>query len=295
MNKPSSKANEFAPPLLRCWQQFRSEWLSVICFWGVFWLTLFVFMGPLFSALSSHVFQSSSELLPPAWVTQGNLDHLFGTDEQGRDLFFRILSGAQYTVGGALLVLIIALPIGCGIGFASAISRGVRASVLNHLMDLFIAIPSLLLVLAIVAMLGPGFTNTLLAITLSQIPRFIRESHDILEQEMHKDYVQALRLDGIRPWQLLGCGILNNLLPHFILLSIQTISRNIALIAAMGFLGLGARATQAEWGLMLREAHQLLFIAPWNLLLPGIAVFLSMLTFNLLGNRIKRIFDQELN
>lgn len=135
----------------------------------------------------------------PSWAATGNIDYFLGTDDLGRDMLSRLVVGARLTFGYALVVVVIAMVVGSAIGILGGMSKGLKSSVLHHLLDTLLSIPSLLMAIIMVAIMGPGFGNTLIAITLALIPPFIRATYNAVHAEMQKEYITASRLDGSPP------------------------------------------------------------------------------------------------
>ncbi|MGC9458310.1 ABC transporter permease subunit, partial [Vibrio genomosp. F10] len=166
---------------------------------------------------------------------------------------------------------LIAATVGCIIGILAGMTKGLLSSTLNHLLDTIMSIPSLLLAIIFVAFLGFGEFNILLAICLALIPRFIRSVYIAVHNEIEKDYIMAARLDGANDFYLLWSSILPNIL--IVIATEMTYALSIAIldISALGFLGLGAQAPSSEWGAILGDSVELIYLAPWTVTLPGLA------------------------
>ena len=231
-------------------------------------------------------------LLAPSWASTGNIDYFLGTDDLGRDILSRLVVGARLTFGNALLVVVIALLVGSAIGILGGMSKGVKSSVLHHLLDTLLSIPSLLLAIIVVAILGPGLFNTLIAITLALIPPFIRATYNAVHAEMQKEYIIASRLDGSPPLRIMRLAILPNIVETLVTQTTRTLSAAILDISAVGFLGLGAQSPQPEWGAMLADSSDLIYLAPWTVTLPGMAILFSVLVTNLVGEGIREALKE---
>jgi cationic peptide transport system permease protein len=225
--------------------------------------------------------------LPPAWNNDGNVSFLLGTDNLGRDMLSRLMHGTSLTFGLSFVVVLISLGIGLVIGSLSALTSGIKSSFLNHFLDVILSIPSLLLAIVIVAILGPGLSNTLWAIIIVLIPQFVHITRNAVTQEFRKDYVLASRLDGASSFRILYHSVFPNILEK--LISQATLAQSAAIldIAALGFLGLGAQIPMAEWGAMLKNGIDLFYIAPWTVYLPGLAILFAVVATNLVGEGMR--------
>jgi cationic peptide transport system permease protein len=172
-------------------------------------------------------------------------------------------------------------------------TRGVQSSIFNHLLDLALTIPSLLLAIVIVAVLGPGLLNTIWAIMLALLPQFIHGVGNAIQEQLKQDYVVAYRLDGANNWQILWSVVLPNLWEPLSLLFTMALSTAILDIAALGFLGLGAQAPTPEWGSMVADALDSIYLAPWTVALPGLLIFITVLSINLVGDGLHKAMKKR--
>jgi len=154
-------------------------------------------------------------------------------------------------------------------------------------MDLLLALPSLLLAIAIVAIIGPGLPNAIYAVAIVLIPHFVLITRSAIIQELNKEYATAMRLDGAKKIRLFTHSIFPNILPHLIIQLTLAFSTAILEIAALGFLGLGAQAPTPEWGTILSESRNNIVIAPWTVTLPGLAIFFVLISINLVGDGLR--------
>lgn len=274
-------------PMSRLWQIFSSNPLSLAGLWAVGFLLIIALFGPLMAPYPPDLASSHAILLPPSWEKLGTVEHFLGTDELGRDLFSRLLTGTQLTFGLSILVVSISLLIGSLIGALSGMMRGIKSSILSHFLDGLLSIPSLLLAVLIVAIMGPGLSHVCLAVTLALIPQFVRTIHQSVHDELQKDYVTAAKLDGANQLQIFWFVIMPNVWETVIIQTTLAISSAILDIAALGFLGLGAQDPSPEWGTMVSLGVDNLLSYPWTVTIPGIAILFTVLSINLVGDGLK--------
>ncbi|MDO2951998.1 putrescine export ABC transporter permease SapC [Aeromonas simiae] len=279
-------------PLEQTWASFRRNPLAMVGFWSLLALLALTCIGPWVLPYGIDQQHSNALLMPPSWSSKGSIDFFLGTDDLGRDILSRLLLGARLTFGSALLAVIIALLAGTAIGILGGMSRGLKSSVLHHLLDTILSIPSLLLAIIMVAILGPGLGNTLIAITLALIPQFIRATYHAVHAEMQKEYIIASQLDGSPRLRIMRLAVLPNIVDTLVTQTTRALSAAILDIAAVGFLGLGAQSPQPEWGAMLAESSDLVYLAPWTVTLPGVAIFFSVLVTNLVGEGIREALKE---
>jgi cationic peptide transport system permease protein len=274
----------------RSWINFKANSLAVFGLWCLLFLILITITAQWLVPYSPYQ-QVGELLMPPSWDQYGHVEFFFGTDDLGRDILTRLLLGSQLTFGYALLVAIAASLIGFLIGVTAGMTRGLKSSILNHVLDTVLSIPSLLLAIIVVAYMGPGETSILLAIWLALIPRFIRAVYTAVHTEVEKDYIIAARLDGANNFYLLYNSILPNILTVITTELTRAISIAILDIAALGFLGLGAQAPSPEWGSILGDSTELIYLAPWTVTLPGLAIMFSVLSVNLVGDGLRQALN----
>lgn len=278
---------EFPSPFFQLWAIFRKTPVAIIGLGFFVFLTALAIFAPIitpFSPIESHL---DMLLLPPAWHNDGNVSHLLGTDELGRDMLSRLMYGTSLTFGLSFLVVVISLIVGVVIGSFAALTKGVKSSFLNHFLDVTLSIPSLLMAIIIVAILGPGLSNTLWAIVMVLIPQFIHVTRNAVTEEFRKDYVLASRLDGANAFRILYYSVLPNIVEK--IMDQATLAQSAAIldIAALGFLGLGAQSPLPEWGAILADGIDLFYISPWTVYLPGLAILFAVIVTNLVGEGIR--------
>ncbi|MDP5148526.1 ABC transporter permease subunit [Rheinheimera baltica] len=274
-------------PFKQLWREFSRQHSAIA---GLLIFSLFFLLVLLSAVLTPHdpyLQNDSLLLLPPSWSQQGLVQYPFGTDDLGRDLFSRLLVGARYTFGIAMITVMGALVMGLLLGTLAGMTKGLKSSVLNHVLDLALTIPSLLLAIIIVAILGPGLQNTTWAIMLALLPQFVHGIRNAIAEQLNQDYVIAYRLDGANNWQVFSRIILPNIWEKLTLMATMALSTATLDIAALGFLGLGAQAPTAEWGAMIADSLDLIYIAPVSVAIPGLLIFLAVLSVNLVGDGLR--------
>ncbi|HEH9425590.1 ABC transporter permease subunit [Aeromonas sobria] len=279
-------------PLEQTWASYSRNPLAMAGLWCFLLLLLITLIGPLVVPYGIDEQHTEHLLLAPSWAATGNIDYFLGTDDLGRDMLSRLVVGARLTFGYALVVVVIAMVVGSAIGILGGMSKGLKSSVLHHLLDTLLSIPSLLMAIIMVAILGPGLGNTLIAITLALIPPFIRATYNAVHTEMQKEYITASRLDGSPPFRIMRLAILPNIVETLVAQTTRTLSAAILDISAVGFLGLGAQSPQPEWGAMLADSSDLIYLAPWTVTLPGIAILFSVLVTNVVGEGIREALKE---
>ncbi|MBU9810315.1 peptide ABC transporter permease SapC [Rahnella sp. C60] len=278
-------------PLRHTWGIFYRDTLSMIGFYGVLGLLLLCIFGHLLAPYALDQQFLGYQLLPPSWSRYGNVSFFLGTDDLGRDLLSRMLTGAAPTIGGALLITLAASLCGVIVGVLAGISRGLKSAILNHILDTLLSIPSLLLAIVVVAFIGPKLEHAMLAVWLALLPRISRTIYSAVHDELEKEYVVAVRLDGASTWQILRFAVLPNIVAVLATEFTRALSMAILDIAALGFLDLGAQLPSPEWGAMLGDSLELVYVAPWTVMLPGAAILISVLLINLLGDGVRRAIN----
>lgn len=220
-------------------------------------------------------------------------EHWFGTDQQGRDILCRILVGSQISLTVGLLSVAISLTIGVTLGAVAGYKGGVVDTVIMRVMDMMLAIPSILLAIAFMAALGQGIDKAIVAIGLVSIPEYARIVRSQVLAVKQSDYVAAARVIGDSDVTIIFRHVLPNVLPSIIVRATLGISSAILDAAALGFLGLGVQPPAAEWGDMLGRGRNYIFSAPHAMIFPGLAITVTVLAFNLLGDGIRDAIDPK--
>ncbi|WP_426449049.1 putrescine export ABC transporter permease SapC [Siccibacter colletis] len=281
---------EKRPPgaLRTVWRKFYGDATAMIGLYGCGALALLCIFGSLFAPYGLDQQFLGFQLMPPSWSRYGDVSFFLGTDDLGRDVLSRLLSGAAPTVGGAFVVTLAASVFGLILGVIAGATHGLRSAVLNHVLDTLLSIPSLLLAIIVVAFAGPQLSHAMFAVWLALLPRMVRSVYSMVHDELEKEYVVAARLDGATTLNILWFAVLPNTTPVLVTEITRALSMAILDIAALGFLDLGAQLPSPEWGAMLGDALELIYVAPWTVMLPGAAIMISVLLVNLLGDGIRR-------
>jgi peptide/nickel transport system permease protein len=213
--------------------------------------------------------------------------HLLGTDEQGRDMLSRLLWGGRMTLLAGLTPVVVAFVVGTALGVLAGYVGGLPNTLIMRTMDVFYAFPAVLLAIAISGSLGPGLWNTLIALSAVFIPRVVRVAESATVQVKSLEFVAAARASGSGVWLIMRHHLLANVLGPVLVFSSTQVSLSIILAAGLSFLGLGVTPPAAEWGLMLNTLRGSIYVNAWVPALPGIAIFLTSMAFNLLSDGLR--------
>ncbi len=233
-------------------------------------------------------------LTPPAWTEGGSARFVLGTDAVGRDILSRLIHGTRLSllIGGISVGL--SLLLGVALGLVAGFFRGLTETFIMRLMDIMLALPSLLLAIAVVAILGPGLINAMYAIAIVLLPHYVRLTRAAVIGETNKEYVAAARIAGAGKLRLMLNTVLPNCLAPIIVQATLGFSSAILDAAALGFLGLGAQPPTPEWGSMLAGALEFIQSASWVVTFPGLAILVTVLAFNLMGDGLRDALDPKL-
>ncbi len=231
---------------------------------------------------------------PPFWSAGSDPRFVLGTDAVGRDMLSRLIHGSRYSLFIGTIVVTISLAAGILFGLLSGFFRGTVDILIMRSMDIILSIPNLLLALAIVAILGSGLLNAMIAVAITYVPHYARLARAAVLTELPKDYVTASRVAGAGTLRLMLNTVLPNCLAPLIVQATLSFSTAILDAAALGFLGYGAQAPTPEWGTMLADARSLIRAAPWVVTFPGLAILITVLAFNLLGDGLRDALDPKL-
>jgi len=234
------------------------------------------------------------QLKPPVWQEGGAAKNLLGTDDLGRDMLSRLVYGARVSLTLGVVSVGIALVFGSFLGAIAGYNKGWLDNLIMRFMDIVLAFPHILLAIVIVAYLGPGLRNAMIAIGIINIPRFARIVRASVMDEYEKDYVTAARAVGARDGRIIFNAILPNCLAPIIVQASLGFGAAILDAAGLSFLGLGAQPPTPEWGAMIAEGRAMILRAWWVMTFPGITILLAVLGFNLLGDGLRDALDPRL-
>lgn len=229
-----------------------------------------------------------------ARLSPPSAERWFGADELGRDIFTRVLHGGRISLRAGLIAVAFASVVGTLLGLLAGFVGGRVDLIVVWMMDILLAFPGILLAIAIVATLGPNLTNALIAIAITQVPIYTRIVRSVVMQVRENEYVHAARALGSGSFRIVFMHVLPNSLAPLIVQLTLSIGTAILDVAALGFLGLGAQPPAPEWGLMIRDGFSQFLRAPWMSIFPGVAIFLSVIGFNLLGDAVRDVLDPRL-
>ncbi len=263
---------------------------------GLLFVLLFIILAilaPLISAYAPDQVIEGALRLPPGSHFQ-NYFFVLGTDDIGRDLWSRLLYGARVSLLVGLSVVFLSASLGTTLGLLSGYFGGWLDRIITRLMDFIMALPSVLFAIVIVAVLGPGLLNAILAVSIVALPNFTRLIRAQVLAEKNRPYVQAAQLYGASPLRILFKEILPNCIAPLIVQASLGFSDGVLNCAALGFLGLGAQAPTPEWGTMLSDARSFIETSPWMVNAPGICILVVVLSFNLFGDGLRDALDPRL-
>jgi ABC-type dipeptide/oligopeptide/nickel transport system permease subunit len=233
-------------------------------------------------------------LLPPAWAAKGNPAYPLGTDDQGRDLLTRIIYGARVSLAVGLLAVGISVAVGTTLGALAGYCRGPLDQILSRFADLLLAFPFLIFAIGVMAFLGPGFTNLIMALTFKGWVEFFRLVRGEMLAEKPKEYVEAARVVGQSNPVIIASEILPNIVQSVLVLGTLRMGSMIIMEASLSFLGLGIQPPTPAWGSMVASGRDYMLTAWWVSTLPGIALLILVLSINLFGEGLRDILDPRL-
>ncbi len=264
---------------------------------GLIIITIFALTAILASVISPHDPEENSlydQIKPPVWNEGGSTKNLLGTDDLGRDMLSRLIYGARVSLTLGVVSVGIAFVFGSFLGALAGYYKGWPDNLIMRFMDLILAFPHILLAIIIVAYLGPGLRNAMMAIGIINIPRFARIIRASVMEEYEKDYVTAARAVGSSNRRIIFNAIFPNCLAPIIVQASLGFGAAILDAAGLSFLGLGAQPPLSEWGAMIAQGRSMILRAWWVMTYPGIAILLAVLGFNLLGDGLRDALDPRL-
>ncbi len=278
----------------KAWKKFRRNRAAVVCLLFLVLWTLLALAAPLLPLPAPETVFDGQGLKAPIWSTPSDPAHLLGTDDLGRDMLSRLVFGARISLGFGFLCVVVSVLIGGLLGVTAGFFGGLWDRSVLRLVDILMAMPSLLLAIVVVAVLGPSLWNALWAVTVVALPGFIRITRASVLNEREKEYVQAARAFGAGPLRLMFVTILPNCLAPMTVQASLGFSDGILNMAALGFLGLGAQPPTPEWGVMLADSKAFIESAPWLVTWPGLCILSVVLAFNLLGDGLRDALDPRI-
>ncbi len=293
-NKPTTKNPQDRHPFL---DQLSQLWRNKTAVAGLLLVSLFIataIFAPLLSPHNPNETSLYDQLKPPLWHENGTTKNFLGTDDLGRDILSRLIYGARVSLMVSVFSVGLAFSLGTFLGSLAGYYKGTLDSIIMRIMDIILAFPYLLLAIVVVAYLGPSLQNAMLAIGITYVPRFARIVRGSVLEECGKDYVTAARSIGARDMRIIFLTILPNCLGPLIVQTTLSFASAILDAAALSFLGLGAQPPTPEWGAMIARSRSLILRASWVMTLPGIAILLAVLGFNLFGDGLRDALDPRL-
>lgn len=281
-------------PLRETWDYFRKNRGA---FAGLIVIAIILFLAVTAQWIAPYdpILQDRSAFLkPPIWMDGADPRYILGTDAVGRDILSRLIHGAQLSVSIGVFVVILSMVAGIVLGMVAGYFRGWIEVTVMRLMDIMLALPSLIMAMAIVAILGTGLENAMLAIAIVQLPHYVRLSRASVVSELNKEYVIASQIAGAGHMRQMFVNILPNCMAPLIVQGTLGISSAILDAAALGFLGLGAQPPLPEWGTMLAEAREFVGSAWWVITFPGLSILVTVLAFNLMGDGLRDALDPKM-
>lgn len=296
LDTPAASATPAGPPhpLAEFWTSFRANQGAVI---GLAIIVAVFLMAVLADVIAPHppnLTNDAAFLKPPFWQEGGSLTYPLGTDAIGRDILSRLIHGARLSLSIGVAVVAVSILVGTMLGLVAGFIGGATGIVIMRVMDIILTLPSLLLAIVIVAILGPGLMNAMLAVAVVVLPHYVRIARAAVIAEKSKDYVTAARVSGAGPLRLMLSEVLPNCAAPLIVQASLGVSTAILDAAALGFLGLGAQPPSPEWGTMLADAREFVLRAWWVVTFPGLIILVTVLAFNLVGDGLRDALDPKL-
>ncbi len=276
------------------WRALKKNRGALISFWFLVFLTTVAVFAPWLSPHSPTQVYTEHFRSPPVWMSGGSFEFFLGTDDLGRDLLSRLMYGARVSLAVGLMVVSLSLSVGLVLGVLAGYFGGRLDSLIMRLVDILMSLPSILLAIVIVAVLGPSLTNSVIAVSVVSLPNFIRIIRGAVMAEKMKSYVDATHGFGASHFRVAVLNILPNCMAPIIVQATLGFSDGILNVAALGFLGLGAQPPTPEWGAMLSDSRAYIESAWWLVTLPGLCILVVVLSFNILGDGLRDALDPKL-
>lgn len=276
-------------PLQQTWRRLRKDKFALL---GASWLVFVTLVSLLAPALAPY--DPLAVNLRTRLLSVGTSGHLLGTDDLGRDILSRLIWGGRISLIVGFSAVLFAMALGTLIGLLTGFYGGKLDAIIMRLIDILMAFPAILLAIAIVAALGPGLEHAMLAVAIVGIPYYTRIVRGSVLALREREYIIAAHALGSNHWRIIAAHLFPNSLPPLIIAATLDVGWMIMFAAGLSFLGLGAQPPAAEWGIMLSEGHKFIRLAPHASIIPGLAIFLVVLSLNLLGDGLRDALDPHL-
>lgn len=277
-----------AGPWREAWNGFKKSKAAIVGTAIVLFFVILAIFGPWIAPQGLNEHDMKIRLQAPS------AEHWFGTDDYGRDILSRVIHGARVSLSVGFLSVIGSIIVGSVLGIIAGYYGKWWDTIISRIFDIMLAFPSILLAIAIVAVLGPSLQNALIAIAIINVPTFGRLIRSKVLSVKQEEYIMAAKAIGMKDYRILLSHILPNSMAPVIVQGTLAIATAILEAAALGFIGLGAQVPEAEWGRMLSDSRQYLTNAPWTLFFPGLAIMLTVLGFNLMGDGLRDALDPKM-
>lgn len=275
-------------PWRDAWRSFRKNKIALVGSVIVLFFLFLAIFGPWIAPEGINDQKLPERLKPPS------SDYWFGTDDFGRDIFSRVILGARISLGVGFFSVIGSVIVGSALGIIAGYYGKWIDTIISRIFDIMLAFPSILLAIAVVSVLGPSLVNALIAIAIINVPNFGRLIRSKVLSVKQEEYITSAKAIGMKDFRILISHILPNSLAPIIVAGTLAVASAIIEAAALGFLGLGAQAPAPEWGKMLADAQEFIRNAPWTMIFPGVAIMLTVLGFNLMGDGLRDALDPKM-
>lgn len=294
MNEASGVVPAVPSPIAEFWYFFRQNRGAVIGLALVVAFALIAILAPWLAPYDPTIIHDGQLTKAPFWSAGGSHEFWLGTDDVGRDLLSRLIYGARISMAVGFMVVVVSLTIGTALGLLAGYAGGWVDALIMRFTDILMSLPSILLAIVVVTVLGQNLTNAILAVSVTVVPGFVRLVRAQVMVEKGRQYVIAARSFGAGHFRQVFSNILPNCLAPVIVQGTLGFSDGILSVAALGFLGLGAKPPTAEWGTMLSDSRSYIESAPWLVTLPGLCILIVVLGFNMLGDGLRDALDPRL-
>jgi peptide/nickel transport system permease protein len=279
---------EVVSPGREAWKSFKKNKFALVGAGIVVFFIIIAILAPVIAPYGVNEQVLSNRNAPPS------ADHWFGTDDFGRDILSRVMFGSRISLWVGFVAVMGSIVIGCFLGIIAGYYGRWIDTLISRIFDIMLAFPSILLAIAVVAVLGPSLQNALIAIALINVPNFGRLIRSKVLSVKQEEYIMAAKAIGMSDARILFHHVLPNSLAPIIVQGTLAIATAIIEAAALGFLGMGAQPPEPEWGKMLADSRQYIIQAPWTVLFPGVAIMLTVLGFNLMGDGLRDALDPRM-